>query len=64
MTKYITNIVKVFVIAAFIEIIYYVMYIVYYVKSRMERDERKTKNESIVYLAHSYGVFFLENLEI
>ena len=56
--------IKIFVLFFFIQIVYWIIYIIYYVQSRMEKDERKKTKESIVYLAHSYGIFFLENIQI
>ena len=54
-----------FIILVIVEITYNIIYIVYYVKSRTESNVRKKeKGESLVYYAHSYGIFFLENLEI
>ena len=47
------------------EIIYETMYIVYYVQSRIKSAERKKETgKSLIYLAHSYGIFSLENIQI
>ena len=55
---------KIFALFFVIQVIYWILYIIYYVQSRMEKDERKKNKESIIYLAHSYGIFFLENVQI
>lgn len=55
----------VLVLFTVLELVYDILYIVYYVISRMESAERKSENKSgLIYYAHSYGIFFLENLQI
>ena len=54
-----------FLIIFLCEITYEIMYIVYYVQSRIKNDERKKETGiGLIYLAHSYGIFSLENIQI
>ena len=47
------------------QIVYEIIYIIYYVQSRIKSAERKKETgNSLIYLAHSYGIFTLENIQI
>lgn len=57
--------IKVFLLFILFEFSYDIIYMIYYVLSRTESSERKKENKpGLIYYAHSYGIFFLENLEI
>ena len=45
------------------EIIFNIFYIIYYVNSRQKSADRKSNGEDkLIYYAHSYGIFFQENI--
>ena len=47
------------------EIIFNIFYIIYYVNSRQKSADRKSNGEDkLIYYAHSYGIFFQENIMI
>ena len=59
------NNILLFLVFALIQVLYNIMYVIYYIKSREENNKRiKNNEEELIFLAHSYGVFFLENLQI